>query len=149
VDLFRSIYGTSACNLAEIWEDLRTNPAPSIKLDETCRPIYLLLTYRWLKCYESEKELYSNYGISVNTISKWTAIMVKKVAALRILKVRYDDIHSLLALFIPHISHLLQSNRSIPIGKMMMVCSWRTQSMAFTTRKRRNGLSVHPCRRTN
>ena len=84
---FRSLYGTSAKVIAAIWEELRTSDDGQIAIDKHCRPVYLLLTFRWLKSYESEEELHTGFDISVNTISKWCRIVTQKIAALRKIKV--------------------------------------------------------------
>lgn len=85
---FKSLFGTSAEIIAIIWDALRTSNDPSIAIDRHCKPIYLLLTYRWLKAYESEVELEIDFNISVTTISKWCECLTYKISCLRQFVVR-------------------------------------------------------------
>lgn len=85
---FRSLFGTSPAVIAAIWSDLRTATDPTISIDKHCRPIYILLMFRWLKSYESEHELHTDFNISVNTINKWCEVLTDKVARLRTVMVR-------------------------------------------------------------
>ena len=52
IEYFRALYGTSPIVLAIIWKQLQNG----LKVNGM-RPIHLLLLYRWLRSYETEKEL--------------------------------------------------------------------------------------------
>ena len=85
---FRSLFGTSPDVIAAVWEDLRSSNEDDTKIGKGCKPIHLLLMYRWLKSYESEDALHTDFNICVNTISKWCKILTEKVASLRKIKVK-------------------------------------------------------------
>jgi hypothetical protein len=85
---FRSVYGTNSKVLEVIWRDLQRTPFVDCRIDTAItKPIHLLLTYRWMKSYESEAELHTSFNLSEKTISKHIQIAVGKVALLRKIKV--------------------------------------------------------------
>jgi len=59
---FVSTYGVHPKALASIWHDLHTTPLLELRFDDTVEPEHILVVYRWLKSYETEKELCSSYG---------------------------------------------------------------------------------------
>ena len=82
---FRSLYGMSARVLSKIWSDLQAKleePLPS-----STNPVYLLVTYRWLKSYLSEPELKSEFSIGVKSVREWSRYFVVKIASLRAIKI--------------------------------------------------------------
>ena len=59
---FVSTYSVHPKALASIWHDLHTTPLLELRFDDTVQPEHILVVYRWLKSYETEKELRSSYG---------------------------------------------------------------------------------------
>lgn len=85
---FRSIYGTSSEVISTIWCELQTNPYADDRIEvAVTQPKHILLTYRWMKSYESELELHTAFDLSENTIRKHVKIVVQKIALLRKIKV--------------------------------------------------------------
>jgi len=88
IELFKSIYGPHPLAMSLIWIDLQTSPFEADRIDDSTEPAYLLVVYRWLKSYESEKELYSNIGYTEKKIRYWCEEITQKVALLRKIKVK-------------------------------------------------------------
>lgn len=87
---FRCLFGTSASVIALIWADLSAEGL----INNSCKPAHMLLTYRWLKSYESEEELETEFGFCVNTIKKWCKLLTTQIASLRKTKIDpnwFDD----------------------------------------------------------
>lgn len=91
---FRSVYGIHPKALAAIWKDLHTSPFIEDRIDPKVDPEHILLVYRWLKSYESERELRTNMGYPEKKIRGWCETITEKVALLRRLKVRRFWIHT-------------------------------------------------------
>lgn len=83
IELFRSIYGTSPSILAMIWQELRHTNVEAARLPTHAKPIHLLLVYRWMRGYETENELKTQFNMGVETIRNWCRTMAMKVANLR------------------------------------------------------------------
>lgn len=86
---FRSLFGISPSIMAAVWEHLRMAADQQIVISKYCKPIHLLLLYRWLKSYESFDELETDFNLCVNTIRKWVGKVSTKVALLRRLLVGF------------------------------------------------------------
>ena len=87
VEDFRAIYGPHPAVLAALWIDLQTTPYEADRIDSVTEPSHLLIVYRWLRSYESEKELRTNFGPDEKQIRKWCKEITAKIAALRKMKV--------------------------------------------------------------
>ena len=88
IDYFRSTFGTHPLVLSLIWRDLHTSPFQECRIsDKSVTPQYLVLTFRWLTSYESEKELKTNFGFDEKTTRKYCQLIVEKVASLRKMKI--------------------------------------------------------------
>lgn len=85
---FVSTYGVHPKALASIWHDLHTTPLLELRFDDTVQPEHILVVYRWLKSYETEKELRSSYGYGVESIRSWCKNITSKIAGLQKIKVR-------------------------------------------------------------
>ena len=83
VQYFRSLFGTSPEVLAFVWQELRHAKIESAKLDKYCKPIHLLLYYRWIRSYETEFELRTQFNFGEETLRKWLRRMAKCVSSLR------------------------------------------------------------------
>jgi hypothetical protein len=103
IDLFKSTYGPHPLAVSLIWMDLQRSPFQADRIDDSVEPKHLLVMYRWLKSYESEKELYSNFGFPVKNIRKWCDDLSKKVALLRKIKVRRTKLNQLYSLECTHV----------------------------------------------
>lgn len=103
-ELFQSLYGTSPSILAIIWEQLCTTNIVGARLSIDTQPAHLLLVYRWMRSYETEFELKTQFNMPVEKIRQWCRELSKKIALLRSLIVRYLLI--LLKIFaLSHLSH--------------------------------------------
>ena len=87
IDDFRSIYAAHPKVIAAIWKDLQTTPFKEDRIDAVTEPSQLLIVYRWLKSYESETELRTNFGPDEKAIRQWCKEITAKIAALRKTKV--------------------------------------------------------------
>lgn len=83
IELFRSLYGTSPSILAIIWQELLITDIPNARLRNHSRPVHLLLFFRWMRGYETEKELKMQFGMGVEIIRNWCREMAFKVSLLR------------------------------------------------------------------
>jgi len=84
---FKRIYGIQPKAIAAIWTDLHTNPYQADRIDESIEPAHLLVTFRWLKSYESETELRTCFGYLDKSIREWCKTITGKIALLKRLKV--------------------------------------------------------------
>jgi hypothetical protein len=74
---FRSVFGTSSQVIESVWVGLQTTPFEDCRIDtKITTPVHILLTYRWLKSYESEKELHTGFNMAENTIRKHISIVL-------------------------------------------------------------------------
>ena len=87
IENFRSVYGPHPGVMAEIWNDLHTNPIKEDRVDGGMTATHLLIAYRFLKSYESERDLHSHYGYGEKKIREWCRVIPEKVALLRKRKV--------------------------------------------------------------
>lgn len=67
---------------------MQTNPFVDDRIDKGITPDDLLIVYRWMSAYESEKDLYNTYGMPEKRIRYLCKEITQKIAALRKLKVR-------------------------------------------------------------
>lgn len=86
--LFRSLYGTSPMILSLVWQELRFTDITEAQITLNTKPIHLLLLYRWMRAYETEAELKTQFNMGVQTIQNWIREMATKVSRLRQLLVR-------------------------------------------------------------
>lgn len=73
--------------LAAIWRDLNTSRFAELRIDGTVKPEHLLLVYRWLSAYESEKKLRRSFDFGEHQIREKCRVITSKIAALRKIKV--------------------------------------------------------------
>ena len=92
---FRSLYGTSPSILSMIWADLLHSDLADCQLDAHSKPLHLLIFFRWMRSYETELELKTQFNMGEETLRKWIRIMAKRVAALRsiVVSVCYCHLH--------------------------------------------------------
>jgi hypothetical protein len=166
---FRSIFGWSENVVAFVWEMLRTSENADIVIDEHCKPIHLLLTFRWWKSCESMEELGTDFNLCENTVSKWIEVITAKVAACRVSVVsQFDGFPSFpvvvclvnqsivptrftgLTTFAKFLSHFMLWPSWIQIGMMMLMEStWPTQWMVRIVQWRSRALSQPAVQATN
>lgn len=84
---FRSSYTVHPAAIAAIWLDLQTTPFIEYRIDPSIEPSHLLLVYRWLSKYESEKDLHNTYGYPEKDIRHTCRDLTRKIAALKKIKV--------------------------------------------------------------
>lgn len=84
---FQSVYGPHPRTLEAIWLDLHTTHFMELRIDPTVTPTQFLIVYRWMKAYESEKEMKTAFGFPEAYIRGWCKDITAKVAALRKIKV--------------------------------------------------------------
>ena len=87
LELFQSAYTVHPRALTNIWIDLQTNPFEYNRIDASTKPEHLLLVYRWLSLYETEKDLSQTYGFGEKSIRRWCKDLTQKIAALRKIKI--------------------------------------------------------------
>ena len=101
VEEFVNECGVHPRAVAQIWDALRTTPFEEDRIDESIRPLYLLIAYRWIKRYESVKELKKKYGLGevrIRWICKTVPAAVAKLRRLKIEPNWNDDDGVLLAM---------------------------------------------------
>lgn len=82
---FRSIYGTSPLICQHIWHDLTNIYDSSGKpaIHTASQPLFLLLTLRWFKTYETEMQLGGLFSMSPKTIRKHLSAYSAKLQLLK------------------------------------------------------------------
>lgn len=81
---FKSLFGTVPDILELVWSEMRHTTLEGAKIDnKSAKPLHLLLFYRWMRSYETEVELRTQFGIGEETLRKWIRYMAQRVAALR------------------------------------------------------------------
>jgi len=82
---FVSTYSVHPKALASIWHDLHTTPLLELRFDDTVQPEHILVVYRWLKSYETEKELRSSYGYGVeSSLRSPTVLRAQKMIKMKL-----------------------------------------------------------------
>ena len=76
---------------------LQTTPFIEDRIDDSIEPEHLLLVYRWLKAYESEKDLDAHYHYVEKKIRQWCKELTLKIAGLRKVKVSKQSTISTMA----------------------------------------------------
>jgi hypothetical protein len=94
---FRSVFGTNSQVIESIWLELQTAGFQECRINTAItKPLHLLLTYQWLKAYESVKELHTGFNMAENTIRKHIRMVLHKIALLRKIKVSVVPLHVVL-----------------------------------------------------
>jgi hypothetical protein len=92
---FRSVFGTHSKVVESVWVGLQSTPFEECRIDtKITKPLHILLTYRWMKSYESEMELHTAFGLAENTVRKHINIVLFKIALLRKIKVSQASLSS-------------------------------------------------------
>lgn len=88
-DRFISHYGSSPVVCARLWEDLQTTTIPAARVNEESERSfkYFLQALHFLTTYQREEQRVATFGSSVRADRQWTWYFVKKIAALKALKV--------------------------------------------------------------
>ena len=86
---FRSAYTAHPAAIAAVWIDLQRTPFVEDRINESILPAHLLLVYRWLGAYESEKDLNNTYGIPEKKIRELCRSVTFKLSCLKKLKVSF------------------------------------------------------------
>ena len=84
---FQAAYTAHPKTLAAIWHDLQMTPLLELRIDASIKPDHMLLAYRWLTAYESEKDINVTYGYGEKSIRKACRDVTAKIAALRKIKI--------------------------------------------------------------
>ena len=84
---FKSSFGTHPSVVALVWRDLQQTPFVDDRIEEWVEPSHLLIVYRWLKSYESEKQLKTNLGHTEKRLRMYCLEITRKVALLRKIKI--------------------------------------------------------------
>lgn len=86
---YKALFGTYPIVLSMIWHALLDN----YKFPKGFSPIHLLLVFGWLRSYETELELRTQFNIGEETIRKWIRIVLKNLALLGTLIIdpNWDD----------------------------------------------------------
>ena len=87
IEKFVVVFSVHPRALARIWVDLHTTPFVEDRIDGDVKPEHILVVYRWLNSYESEKELHTAFHFGEVSIGLWCRDITQKIAALRQLKV--------------------------------------------------------------
>lgn len=87
IEQFLSCYGVHPLALSHIWVSLQTTPFAGDRIDDSVKPEHLIVVYRWLKSYESEKELDATFHFGEKNIRRFCRELTHKVACLRKIKV--------------------------------------------------------------
>ena len=86
-------YGASHVVVAQIWEDLQITNIPQARLlpKDRKRISYFLMAMHFLKRYNVESERALDYGLSEDTVRKWSWFFVEKIQALKANKIKWPD----------------------------------------------------------
>ena len=87
VENFTSTYMIHPRALATLWHDLQTTTVAEARIAESVRPEHILVVYRWLTSYESEKALNTLFGYGKKAIRAWCKDITHSIALLRQIKV--------------------------------------------------------------
>ena len=94
---FKAYYGAHPMVLAQIWEDLQTTTIPEARIHPLGRykkrSVNLknfLRTHNFLKCYQTEDVRKITSGKSKKTLRKWCWYFLKRMHALKGVKVSLD-----------------------------------------------------------
>jgi hypothetical protein len=86
---FKGWFGASPKTCENMWSDMQTtngaDGAPISRSDSN--PRHLLLALRWLRGYPTEKVLEGTFKMSEKTVRKWCFGFVRKIQALKVIKV--------------------------------------------------------------
>ena len=96
---FQRSYTAHPAAIAAVWKDLQTTPFLDARIDNTVQPMHLLIVYRWMSSYESEKDLYNTYGVPEKIIRDMCREITLKIARLRKIKVMSLSMQMLAASF--------------------------------------------------
>ena len=84
LERFASFYGVNPKTCVAIYTTLKESDG----LGRTTSVLYFLLTMAWLKTYSAEHVLAAIFGVTENTVRKWTWINLKALQSLKETKVR-------------------------------------------------------------
>lgn len=91
IERFLAVFGTTPESLSAIFHDLQTTPIADARVDDINFK-YFMMTFNWLKSYKLLPEMVSTFGVCEDTVSRWTWFYVKKIQALKEVKIRWDVI---------------------------------------------------------
>ena len=99
LDRFKARFGSTPQTCEDMWSDLQTSTDMNIQINNRVakRPTLLLLCIRFLWKYGTEQDLCSEFGMSENTVAKWTGFMTLKLSHL--LSHKVSSIYAVLLAF--------------------------------------------------
>lgn len=94
---FEADFGPHPYHVAQVWNDMLTTNIPAAAVGPEGQIKHLLMGLHWLRCYKTNKQHKKSFNIDgkkvldTKTVRKWTEIYVKKIAALKQLKIIWPD----------------------------------------------------------
>ena len=92
VHLFQSNFGIHPFHVARVWSDMLTTTIPDAQLNPSKeKPEHMLTALFFLRVYPTEDQKVSPLNLDPKTSRKWQWIFVKKIAALKDLKIVWPN----------------------------------------------------------
>jgi len=93
VDRFLSCFGTTPEAASAIFDDLQTTTIQQARIEsKDIKFKYFVMTFNWLKSYKTEHENAGSFKCHEDTVRDWTWFYVKRIQALKEVKIRWDVI---------------------------------------------------------
>jgi len=91
LERFLSIFGTPPEAMVPLWSDLQTAHIAAAHVD--CINFKnFMMTFNWLKSYKLLPEMVASFHVCEDTVRTWVWFYVKKIQALKEVKIRWDVI---------------------------------------------------------
>jgi len=95
IEEFKSYYGSHPVVLAQVWEELQTTTIPGARIDTSRKRSVHLKTFlrsmQFLKQYPTERQRRVQFARSRTTIRTWSKYFIKRIQALKAIKIRWPD----------------------------------------------------------
>jgi hypothetical protein len=92
VTIFKKHFGSHPYQVARVWRDLVQTDIPEAKINPKKESLdHLFIALHFLRCYNDEEQNAKTFNCDVQTARKWQWIFVKKLSALKQLKIFWPD----------------------------------------------------------
>ena len=91
LERFLAIFGTPPEAMVSLWSDLQTTHIVAARVDHIDFK-YFMMTFNWLKSYKLLPEMVASFQVCEDTVRTWVWFYVKKIQALKEVKIRWDVI---------------------------------------------------------
>jgi hypothetical protein len=92
IERFKSLYGSSPCVVALIWEDLQTTQVDAAHVLPGDRKVkFFLMALHHLKRYPTEYEQEAKFDINIGWGRDWSWFFVEKIQGLKVEKIKWPD----------------------------------------------------------